>query len=115
MLPSVDGPASGTTHTSSRVRYRSVEYDYQVPVCRVRTKMHACKQVSVFYEEGNALNTFVRPKGCTQYILVRNTERKHNCFCLQENSTGSFKCAATVYLHLFVQAGNKQPVFRSED
>lgn len=30
-----------------------------------------------FYEEGNAFKIFVRPRGCTHYVLFRNTEWKH--------------------------------------
>ncbi len=35
----------------------------------------------MFYEEGNALNTFVRAQGCTQCVLERITECIHH-FCL---------------------------------
>lgn len=42
----------------------------------------------MFFEGGNASETFMRPQGYTQCILVRNTNGKHNCVCLEENSTG---------------------------
>lgn len=32
----------------------------------------------MFYKIENALNTFIKPKGYTQFILVRNTKCKRN-------------------------------------
>lgn len=44
----------------------------------------------MFEVEGNTFNTFVRPRGSTQYILVRNTHINTTFACLPENATGLF-------------------------
>ncbi len=36
--------------------------------------------LQMFYEEGNAFDTFVRPEGHTRYLLVSNSECKYNFF-----------------------------------
>lgn len=44
----------------------------------------------VFYKVTNALNTFVRHHGCTQCVLVRNTEKQKHY--LQENCRAASTC-----------------------
>lgn len=43
----------------------------------------------LFYEEGNALDTFNKPQGSTQIVFESNTECNITFVCLQENFTGA--------------------------
>lgn len=67
VVPSMDQPPFFTMNQQRQLRIRSTK--------KVFKKKSA---LQMFYEEGNALSTFLRLQGYTQCACVRHTESKHN-------------------------------------
>lgn len=79
--------AQGCTCTQYTFLSMFTQYftDLQGAVMHQEMQSCACQQVNT--DENNAGFTSVGPSGCTQCVLVSNTESQQK-LCLQENSTG---------------------------
>lgn len=75
--------------------------------------MHASRFLFMFYEEGDALNTSVRPKGCTQHTEVRILKKKYLFLFTRKPQRFPLCMQQQLYLHLFVQ-GDKPCGFKGE-
>lgn len=51
----------------------------------------ACFKIFKICKHFVKINTFVMPQGCAQYVLVRNTQSRHNYVCYKKSPQGTFK------------------------
>ncbi len=56
-------------------------------------KMFKKSALKMFFKKENAFNAFVGPRGCTQWVLVGNTECKRNFFVYKKTQRGTIRKA----------------------